>query len=515
MDAVIINRISSMQQTDGYSLDAQEQHGKAYAKEQKFTVLEVWTFQETASKPEQRHKFQEVLSYIDAYNDKNPKKKLVVVVEKPDRLYRNHQDKEWCQQKYLSGQVEFHFYKDRRIFNEESSPTDLFFDDIMTSLNKYAAKNIGRESTKGMKQKAESGWFPQQAPFGYKNVGIEEGSKKIKIIVPNLEESPLLRHIFELRASGKSFEEIRQNVLKSPLLPRHRLGKFRHKSSIESIIKNLFYTGQFEWRGKVYNGKHEVIVPSTILEAAIKAGQKPTSRFNQRLGTLSNWLKCECGCKVTFDPKTKKMKTTGEMVTYNYYRCSNGKKIHSSYPYLSEDKIFAQLGNAVDEIAITEQRAKDISDALNKTHLKAQAAVTREVDTFSAALKQLEGSEDEVYADLRKGILDESAYKRQLEHIRSERARFTQLLKQAQLGINDAYLVTAKKILELAQNAKTLWLTRSREEQRDFLNEILSNRVFDYPSVRYEMKKPFQTLSRMASSSTMLRLLDSNQRPSD
>lgn len=47
-----------------------------------------------------------------------------------------------------------------------------------------------------------------------------------------------------------------------------------------------------------------------------------------------------------------------------------------------------------------------------------------------------------------------------------------------------------------------------RLEECDFLEKILSNRVFDYPTVRYEKKKPFQTVSRMASSSNWLRLVD-------
>ena len=74
-------------------------------------------------------------------------------------------------------------------------------------------------------------------------------------------------------------------------------------------------------------------------------------------------------------------------------------------------------------------------------------------------------------------------------------------MASAQRDIDGAYLTTAKKVLELATGAKTLWLSRTSEERRDFLEKILSNRVFDAPSVRYEMKKPFQILSEMASSS--------------
>lgn len=77
-------------------------------------------------------------------------------------------------------------------------------------------------------------------------------------------------------------------------------------------------------------------------------------------------------------------------------------------------------------------------------------------------------------------------------------------MDKAQREIDGAYLVTAKKILELAKSAKELWLTRSREEKRDFLEKILSNRVFEAPTVQYEMKKPLRILAEMASSSNVL-----------
>lgn len=515
MDAVVLNRISSAQQTDGYSLEAQEKHGGLYAKEKGFHVLKVWTFQETASNPEHRHKFQEVLTYIDDYNKKNPKRKLIVIVEKPDRLYRNHQDKEWCQQKYLSGQAEFHFYKDRRVFNEKSSPADIFYDDMMTSLNKYASGNIGREATKGMREKAAQGWFPGKAPIGYLNTTTEQEGRKQKIITIDPETKRLVQMIFSMRAEGKSFEEIRLAVLHSDILPPNKVNLFKYKSGVEFIVKNQFYSGHFEWKGEWFEGKHELIVAPDVYAKALNIEKRIASRMNQNIGLFSNWLTCICGCKVTFDPKIKKLKTTGEMKTYNLYRCSNGKRAHEKYPYMDEKKIMEELGKAVEQITITGDLAKDIAFALNETHRKASEARKRDMEGYKVGLKGIERAEDQLYEDHKKGILNEEAYKRQIEKVRTERDRFTSLLDKAQSEIENAYFVTAKKILELAKNAKELWFERNMEERRDFLEKILSNQVFDAPSVRYELKKPFRILSEMASSGSMLRLLDSNQRPGD
>ena len=49
--------------------------------------------------------------------------------------------------------LRIHYYKDRKIFDENCGPADIFNDDIQTAVSKYAAANIGREAKKGMKEK--------------------------------------------------------------------------------------------------------------------------------------------------------------------------------------------------------------------------------------------------------------------------------------------------------------------------------------------------------------------------
>ena len=96
------------------------------------------------------------------------------------------------------------------------------------------------------------------------------------------------------------------------------------------------------------------------------------------------------------------------------------------------------------------------------------------------------------------GVLDDFGYRRQLEKLREERRYFTDLLEDSNLKISDAWMVTAKRILELATNAKTLWKQGTPQEQLDYLNKICSNSVLDGPSIRYDLRKPFKTIAKMA-----------------
>ncbi len=505
MDAIIINRVSDRRQKEGFSLEAQQRHGSEYAKSKGFNVIKEYTFQETASKQSQRKRFNEILIFIDAYPGE---KTLVVIVEKSDRLGRNHRDKEIIQELYQEGKIEVHFYKENRIFNRNSNATDIFIDDIMTSVGKYASMNIAREAIKGMREKAEQGWFPMKAPFGYMN--HKPPGEKHSIIVPDPQTKHIVQKIYELRDQGWSYEAIRLQIIHSfPPQGRHK-NRFNQKSSIEQVLKLPFYGGRFFWKNEWYEGQHERILPEALFHRVRKSLKQRGVRKDQKLGLFTSWLKCACGCAMTYDPKTKHIKASNEVRRYDYYRCSNAKQSHLKLVYIAEDKIMNDLEDAVSKITITDCMATDISNALDELQRRASIARNRDIESYKEALASLEKLEDKIYDDHRAGLLDADGYKRQIERVREERRHFTNLMAKAQNEIGDATITTAKRVLELATDAKTLWLSRSKEERRDFLEKILSNRVFDAPSVRYEMKKPFQILSEMASSSNWCARQDSN-----
>ncbi len=85
--------------------------------------------------------------------------------------------------------------------------------------------------------------------------------------------------------------------------------------------------------------------------------------------------------------------------------------------------------------------------------------------------------------------------------VRAERASLADVLNEAQKEVTGAVLVTAKIIIELARKAPDLYLRATPEERRGLLAKILSNPILDGLTVRYELKKPFSLVARMASSS--------------
>ncbi len=139
-------------------------------------------------------------------------------------------------------------------------------------------------------------------------------------------------------------------------------------------------------------------------------------------------------------------------------------------------------------------------------------AVKDDLERFKAALVAVKEREDRAYDHYDKGEIDREAYNHQRKRLQAEQLQYADMMEQAQLTINDAALETVESIIELATNAESLWKHMTTEERRSLLDKLLSNRVLDGASVRYEIIKPLRTLSEMREDQKWRRERDSNPR---
>ena|GEM_PF-570314 len=524
--AIIFCRISDRKQKDGYSLEAQKKHATEYCREKSLEVIgEPVAIVETGSAHEKRGDFGKMIARIEDLLAGDSNIHVHLVVEKSDRLSRNFTSKEKIEGFMASGRFSVHYYKEGLVLGKNCSPELLFRDDMMTCVGKYHSRNLARESMKGLLEKAQQGIFPGRAPLGYRNErygGDDKSGRKVASIGVDEESKAAVKRMFELRAvRGLSLAEIKRVVLEEGLLPAKRARNL-HKSTVEQVIKNPFYMGDFLYKGVRYKGTHEVFVPRAWVAKAqrqITYGAKVSPS-----GIFSNFLICadlECGCSILYDPKDKNIKSTGERVRYHYYHCSDGRRVHRRAAVrqanVTESSLWNQFSEAVDSIAINEKLADAISETLRRTHEKAADAHKRAMAGYRQVIQTSEQEEDKVRELLLDGTFDKDAYRKAVEKIRIERRRYESLLEQGQLAITNAFYETSEKCLELAKNAKSLWNSASPRERLEFIKDILSNQRLDGLTVRYEMKKPFQILAQIKEKTDFKEWcpgLDSNQHAS-
>jgi site-specific DNA recombinase len=494
-NCIVINRVSSLEQaSDGYSLNAQSEFGNKYASDNQFKIVKEFTFSESGSKRGEDRKFNEIIRFIEEFTEfkSGTSKILNVIVEKPDRWGRLHHRKEILHDLIKQRRVILHYYREKKVLDHNCSPQEILIEDVMTSLNKYTASNIGREAKKGMLARAKDGWLPSKPPAGYRNNPNKEDREKI---IVNEEEREYVNLIFELRSNRLSYQGIVDKIRVLNKVPDKRLKTFR-KSTVEKILKNPFYMGNFEFCGEVFLGKHEIIIPKHIYERAQNVMKQSTRKtVKKHKGLFSDLFVCEdCGCKITYHPKKK---PTG--LTYHLYVCANGKKQHETLKgrYWKEERLQKEFENVLDKFTLTERMAELISEKLNERHIRLQRQLKGQERNFKQYIENLDVEEDLAYEKLKDSVIDDSTYKKQIQKLRERRNDLQDEILKIHKLHSDIYLTTAQTVLELAKNAKSLWRSRDMFQKVELMEKVLWNSTLSDTSVEFNLKKPFKKLSEV------------------
>lgn len=518
--AMLICRISDKKQKDGVSLEAQEHHCKEYAKHVELQVAATRSFQESAKKSTLRAEFHAAVA--EARRSKI--RHLVFYVY--DRIARNFTDIEMLEELIRDGEITVHIASGGTVIYAGSDDSAFFGLDINMAQAKQDNRARRRKTIDGMEQRCRNGWYPSRPPSFYRQAPVldEEGRPRRRgstVVGPSPEGRALVRREAALHLQGVSLELVRKRCIAEGLVPAGQLARYT-ASMIDRHLKNCFYAAlanprpdperpgerfvsQFVWRKIRYEGKHEPIFTADEwkqLQASF--GLDPAYRKRKHEGLFAQGplgLKCahaECGCKITYAPITKKA------VTYRYYRCADGRRVHresgARQINVRETDILDQFQGAVDAIQIGAAFAEAVANALNETHREAMAKRAKAGEIFRAEIHELERREDRLFDRFDTAEIDRETYDRQLARLRADKADRFERLRAADTDTDSQYLVTAKTVLELARDARSLMETRSDADKVQLLSRLLCNPRLDGRTVRFDLRKPFAVLAQMRTS---------------
>ena len=501
--ATAILRVSSARQKDNTSHHVQRQEIESYCKAKGLKLVNVAEIVESAKDAESRKKYRDALEKALSGGIRH------LVFYMFDRETRNLTDNEINENLVRKGKIVLHYSREGKILHKDSPDGDFLMRDFHAIQSKQYSRNLTAKVDDSMKRKAEDGWYPSNnPPLGYKTASTfnEEGRERRrgKIVVVDPEKTPQVIREFELRANGHSFEEIRKQIITEGYIRSERVAQYR-ANTIETRIKNPFYRGRFVWKGLEYKGKHELFIPSSLIEAVDVTLYKRSFRtkpITNENALAGGWLLCgvpECGCNIVFEKKPKKYRN-GTSQEFRYYHCTNGRGVHESLKGLNakDESVWAQFECALNSVFLTEDLASKVANELNDIHLKELGVSKRDIQQFRGAIESAKIEEVELYREYKEGVIQLDLYLRLAEQIRIKTQENEKKLERAQLASSNTGMETAKSILELCTSAKSLWKSRTPLERVELLKMLLSNPVLDGTTVRYEIKKPFRILSEMA-----------------
>ncbi len=472
--AVMYARVSSQEQAkEGFSIPAQDKLLRSYARDHHLEIGAAFTDIETAKRAG-RTGFDEMVGYLR----KNSRCR-VLLVEKTDRLYRNFRD--WVTIDEIRG-LEVHFVKEGTVISDESRSSEKFIHGIKVLMAKNFIDNLSEETRKGMVEKASQGIWPSYAPIGYLNADGANGKRTIK---PDPVLAPLVRRLYELCATGQhSLKEL------AAIAHSERLagGGPINKSTVNKILRNRVYSGEFEWLGEKYTAAYESVVPRDLWLAAQAA-------LDRRLGTrakktghcfpFSGMLTCgSCGFAMVGEIKKGK---------YVYYHCS-GARGKCGQPYVRQETLEEAYAAMLRRISIDEDIVNWIATALRESHGDQKRFRDESVARLQQEHTRLQNRLDVMYEDRLDGRIDLSLFERKSGEYRQEQTRI-----QAEIngfGTADGqYMDAGIRLLELTRNMNRLFEKQQAAEKRRLLDFVVSNSVWKEGKIVPAWRQPFDMIA--------------------
>jgi DNA invertase Pin-like site-specific DNA recombinase len=338
--------------------------------------------------------------------------------------------------------------------------------------NEFYSKDTSKKVRAVKKSLMERGLFlGTYAPFGY----MKDPKDKHRLIIDN-ETAPIVRRMFQMRASGHSFRSIATTFNAERVTPprdmyynrkgtqsTYKTNNLWSDTCVKVILRNEVYIGHMvqgkrcsqsykthklvpkpeeQWI-RVRN-THEPLIALEVWETAYKLdkGQfKPRKLANGERNMFVGLLKCgDCGfnMKLCRDSKKKKDGSVTERISFicgNYAR--SGKTactVHTIYENVLTELLLTTIRNHAKLVTYDEKRVTDnILQTKNQESVVILSTCKSELRNFENRLTQLEGIMKTLYEDRISGIVTDGVFKTLMtkyEHERAEKSEAIEIAKQ-------------------------------------------------------------------------------------
>ncbi len=488
--AIILARVSTEEQTEGHSIPAQLERARQYCRHKELLVQSEHPFDESSLK-DKRTKFEAVIHEIEKSTES-----LSLIVETIDRLQRSFKESVLFEKFRKQGKLEIHFIRENLIVNKESNSSELIRWDMGVMFARSYVLQISDNVKRSQKHKLEKGEYPGPAPFGYKNTTGENNTKNIE---PDSFKANIVKKIFELYASGAySMDEVRKKIKDEYTITVH-------KSKVDHILKNPFYHGEMRYKGALYPHRYKTLIPRETFNTAqnIKKSYKKTPFKHAGLPYLYRGLiKCDdCGC--LFTPEKKKKQ-------YVYYHCTEYKGKHGT-KWIREEEITRQFSQALDNIKVPQEVAKDICNTLRASHKGKKDYHETMYKQLTSEHQKYTSRIENMYEDKLDGLISQEYYTNKVSGYRSKQNEIQEKLNNLKKADED-YYISAEYILNLANRASALFKSSEPKLKRQILKLALQNCTIKDENLSFTYKNPFNVLAEGVYCNNWLPGQDSNLR---
>ena len=501
----IYTRVSTVIQADGYSLDAQKEKLKAFAKYNDFIIAGEYEDAGKSGKSiEGRPQFLQMIQDIKACKDHVG----YVLVFKLSRFARNAAD-------VLSMLQIMQDYGVNLICVEDgidsSKDAGKLMISVLSAVAEIERENIRIQTMEGRIQKAREGkWNGGFAPYGYK---LENG----KLFI-NEEEAVAIRTIFDryvntaIGASGLSKYLENHGIRKIPR--QNGKNPLFDAGLIRKILKNPVYSGKIAFGRRtlekvhgtrneykqveqdkylISEGLHEAIVSDEVWQAAqvkLKSQAKKYEHVNKgkdtRTHLLSGIVKCPiCGVGMFSNKCIKKKKDGTKYKDFYYYGCKHRQMIKGHKCTFSKQIREELLDNSIAEVIVKiVSNPKFAFMMQKKINMKVDTSeIEKEIDNYQKELRKSHSTKLKLIEEIDSLDVEDKHYKRRKKDLDDRLYRMydkieeleSQLIEtKAKKETIEAEKLTGDNIYKVLLYFNKLYKVMNEVERRQLITALIS-----------------------------------------
>lgn len=462
LETGIYVRVSTEEQAkEGFSIRAQEQKLKDYAKIKEWAIHRIYIDEGISGKNiVDRPQINELINDIKKGYVKN------VLIFKIDRLTRSTSDLIYLINLFNEYNCAFNSLCESI---DTQTPSGRMFIKIIGIFAEFERENIVERTKLGFERKVKEGYSlcTRTASYGYtRNIG-----DKIQQI--NEKEAVIVREVFDMFVHhGMSYLDIAKN-LNGRHIPTKENAMWTARG-IKNMLTNCNYIGKVRYATKdeernfEANGNHEPIISEELYEETqnliSKISIKNYTKRPKEENYFSGFLFCgKCGAKLVVHDDYYRKKS-GEKIFKSAYRCSNYIRKTCNASNISQKNVESAFMTYIEKI----EDFSAMAEIQLEENRKSNDNNSKLIEKLNNQLKNLENKEKEILSSYVDNNLDFDRYIQLKDYIEAEKYKIHEQLTEIPVIEEDTEEMIIRKE-DIIKSLKENWTFLTNAEKRLFL----------------------------------------------
>lgn len=482
--AVILTRVSSKEQEEGYSIDAQKHRLQIYCERKQLSVIKVFELVESSTQGDRKN-FMAMIKYV-----KSQRETIAIVADKVDRVQRSFKEYPMLDSLIQEGKIELHFNTENYVIHRDSVSQERLMWSMGVIMAQSYVDNLRDNVKRSIDHKIRQGEWIAMAPLGYLNV---KDSRDRGDVIMDTERAPLICKIFETYASGaRTLEEIRLMSIKWGI--KNRVGKKENltRSQIHQIINNPFYYGRMSVKGKLYEHRYPPLISKDLFDqcqAVLKGWNKKPFQWAGKEFVFRGLITCATtGRMVTADTKMKKY-VSGKTAQWTYLRCGNPENAEKLF-WVREEEVLRQVTLVLKQLHLPQDVLDKLFAYIREIDLTERSFLRRQLADLQREHSMVQNRLDTLMDLLLDRTIDRAYFENKREKLREQQIDIESQITTHRKG-DDEFKNALISLISLSSGAYDLFAASTVDKKRLILNSLFANLSLKGSTLCFSLRKPF------------------------